>query len=153
MEATKEYDSNDELSTSERRVVDYQDNPTQLFVFINHQDWHGARDYVEKEPDEASIWISSTRGMLFEYSPLHIACQNSSRDGVADLIDSLVCAYPEATSSPDSSNELPIHHAIRSNASAETIGTLICVYPPSINIPDAQGNTPLAFILSSGEEG
>jgi len=69
----------------------------------------------------------------------------SLRTELEGLIDRLLFSHPKGCSERDHEGNLPLHYAVRSNATPETISNLLVAYPKSNQEKDSNGEYPLAL--------
>jgi len=155
------------VGSGQPKEVDYYLNPTELFRWINYRRWDGAKSRVLSHPDECSTWIVSrhiTDGrVLWRHLPLHLVCMQSEsgdtdierNDGmptqdtrsIEELVDILLEAYPDASSSSDDQGMLPLHLAVTSSSlNAQIIYLLLTAYPNGVNAKDEFGSTPIDLL-------
>ena len=190
LEAASEASSsslNDKSNTV--KCVNFDINPTPLFVAMYNGDWDGALKRLDSHPEEASVWVAryntnSDDNKVFRWKllPLHLCVALGGSDDDDDNTDSheeeapdvpddekdeleqpkeidkkqlspprtllaaLLKAYPQATQSVDDQNLIPLHSAIRGNASLSVMQDLLEADPASVNCKDARGRN--AHILA-----
>eukprot|EP00986_Skeletonema_menzelii_P008105 scaffold3323_cov132-Skeletonema_menzelii.AAC.8 len=165
--------------TSAVKCVNFDINPTSLFVAMYNGEWEAAQNRLVSNPEEASAWVArynTDRDVIkvfrWRLLPLHlcVALSRSSDDNDGDqdenapldvpddekdeldqkendeikspprtLLVALLKAYPQATQCIDDQNLIPLHSAIRGNASLEVIEELLKVDPASVNCKDSRG--------------
>ena len=124
--------------------VDYNDNPTELFKFIQLKDWNMVEARVGERPEEASSWVTR-RGkdgkIRWKILPLHAVL---SIKAPKDVILPIINAYPEACSLADDQGMLPIHLIMKNQeADEEVIKIILQSYPSGVNAQNKEGKLPL----------
>ncbi|KAL7446082.1 hypothetical protein ACHAXM_010100 [Skeletonema potamos] len=182
LEAVSETSSYKE--TNSVKCVNFDINPTQLFVAMYDGDWEAAQKRLDSHPEEASVWVaryntSSDDIKVYRWRllPLHLCVALGGSDdddddddddaiidhdkapapGVPDdekdeldqkenkkqpprtLLAALLEKYPQATQCTDDQNLIPLHSAIRGNASLPVIKDLLDADPASVNYKDSRG--------------
>jgi ankyrin repeat protein len=81
--------------------------------------------------------------------PLHSACEK--RPPNADVIRTLLAAYPGGLEKKDKQGNLPLHSAIELGdvMPVSVIGTMVSMFPGATKVKDKDGNTPLHSALHS----
>lgn len=168
------------------KCVNFDINPTPLFVAMYNGDWDVALKRLDSHPEEASVWVAryntnSDDNKVFRWKllPLHLCValggsddddddNTASHEEVPDdekdeleqpketdkkrlspprtLLAALLKTYPQATQSVDDQNLIPLHSAIRGNASLSVMQDLLEADPASVNCKDARGRN--AHILA-----
>eukprot|EP00978_Attheya_sp_CCMP212_P042470 scaffold259440_cov51-Attheya_sp.AAC.1 len=149
-----------ESAILDRKIVDYQKNPSRIFQLLARELWEGAQELVEHKPSEASIWIARSLKKTkskehWEFLPLHIACMNCDFDAVDSinkLILKLIEVYPAGVSTPDFCGDLPLHHALRSGATTTVIAALLLPNLETLEYKDSQGKNAMEILLSIGHD-
>lgn len=116
--------------------VDYDLNPTELYINICESAWEQALAALEKNPDESRTWVvkrdpcgdDDEEDSSVRFLPLHSAC---ARQPPLEIIISLLTIYPKASSIIDDNGMYPLHYACANQASAEVIGLLLLHHPPA----------------------
>jgi hypothetical protein len=173
--------------TNAVKCVNFDINPTQLFVAVYNGDWETALKRLDSHPEEASVWVAryntkpdDIKVFRWRLLPLHLCValggSNDDDDNVIDsdeapassvpddekdeldhkenekqppprtLLAALLKAYPQATQCTDDQNLIPLHSAIRGNASLAVIEDLLDADPTSVNAKDLRGRN--AHILA-----
>lgn len=150
--------------------VSCEDNPTQLFVLMNHRLWDKALTHVSHCGMEARIWITSSSSsprnnnginasLRWRNLPLHLACLQGMDNLVPlRLIEALIEAYPKGAQCRNLEGNLPIHLACEcmeftSNAGLEVEGilaALIKAFPGCLMLKDSRGRRPLEVLEEKG---
>uniref|UniRef100_A0A7S2XNX8 Uncharacterized protein n=1 Tax=Attheya septentrionalis TaxID=420275 RepID=A0A7S2XNX8_9STRA len=149
-----------ESTILDRKIVDYQKNPSRIFQLLARELWEGAQELVEHKPSEASIWIARSLKRTkskehWEFLPLHIACMNCDfcpGDSINKLILKLIEVYPAGVSTPDFCGDLPLHHALRSGANSTVIAALLLPNLETLEYKDSQGKNAMEILLSIGHD-
>ena len=129
--------------------VDYNQNPTKLFKRLEDRAWAPSLSRLEKNPNEAKIWVLKRAfdgSTTWKRLPIHQACISKP---TAKIILTLLQSYPNSARQIDSDRRLPIHHACANGASMEVIKHLLMAHPESINAEDIWFKTPLQTLLST----
>lgn len=143
--------------------VDFERNPTGLYIAIHTKNWGIALDRVSSYPREAGIWVmrmddgkgsnvvmSSPRAREIPTSPrqrvvrwrmlpLHAAVLFGAP---VPLVKAIIKANPNANSSPDDQGMIPLHLAFRAGASEEVVLALLESCPEAIEMVDYKGRLP-----------
>lgn len=135
--------------------VDYYDNPTELFRWINYRKWGGAWARVQSNPEECSTWVvsrhSSDGRILWKHLPLHLVCMQSGlpvganasiQDESRDAVDSI---HPNIMDA-DAANQIRSTHYQQLERLAEEI---LFTYPNAAKAQDDQGMIPLHQCINS----
>jgi hypothetical protein len=144
------------ITTLQEIEVDYEKNPTQLYLMIQAKDWTSALQRVQYYPDEAKIFVyrlgvgHDKAALRWRLLPIHAALLMAAPPLV---IQALCSAYPYGAKCRDDTNDLPIHLAVRKQVDEETINILLQAYPDSIDIMNGEGQTARGLAeLSTGTE-
>lgn len=78
--------------------------------------------------------------------PLHAAC---SFQAPADVVETLLRAYPAGASQPNSTGNLPIHQAAMLQAPVETVELLLSRFPEGATVRNQYGSLPLHMAASN----
>jgi len=78
--------------------------------------------------------------------PLHAAC---SFQGTADVVETLLKAYPGGASQPNGVGNLPIHQAAMWQAPVETVDVLLARHPEGATVRNQYGSLPLHMAASN----
>mmetsp|Transcript_9358 Transcript_9358/g.13997 ORF Transcript_9358/g.13997 Transcript_9358/m.13997 type:complete len:577 (+) Transcript_9358:153-1883(+) len=134
--------------------VDYNLNPTEIYVSICNSDWEGALVALEKNPLECKTWVvkrdpySDNDDAAIRFLPLHSAC---AREPPLDVIIGLLTIYPEGASVVDDNGMLPLHYACANQATAEVIGLLLLHNPEANRFRvDMSGSLPVHLAAQWG---
>ena len=126
------------------KELDYDVEPSQLYVCLQRRDWVGALARLDSYPEEAGYWIvrkSMTGKIQWKILPIHGAIIFSAP---ANVIDALLEAFPGAAACKDDQGKLPIHLSYHMACSAvASIETLKMAYPECMEVIDRKGRTPL----------
>lgn len=127
--------------------VDYE-HRTILFRLVLKKDWSGAVQRSKYCPDEAKTWIV-TKGFngSLRFLPLHKACVLQPP---ADVVEALIEAFPDGTSSKDQDGWLPIHCACFYCSSVEVVNALLMANPKCAIMKDDDGRLPLHYACLKG---
>lgn len=139
-------DEVDEVANvSERRIVDYDKNPSALYKALQQKDWKLTMDLVDENPDEVFTWIirkdkeGMTRWCLL---PIHAALIFKAP---MHVIVKLLSIYPESGLCKDDQGMIPLHLAFRHGASDAILYEILSSCPDAIDVKDDKGRTPLAL--------
>jgi hypothetical protein len=149
--------------------VDFDINPTGLYVAVHTKQWDLAIERLKVYPREASTWVlryctfpsgggdaGSPRGggMSSPRSPLTTTGQRALRwrmlplhacilfNGPIEAVRALVKVYPMACKVHDDQGMLPLHIAFQAGASEEVVLALLGCYPEAIERVDKMGRLP-----------
>ena len=147
--------------------VDFERNPTGLYIAIHTKNWGIALDRASSYPREAGIWVmrmddgkgsnvvmSSPRAREIPTSPrqrvvrwrmlpLHAAVLFGAP---VPLVKAIIKANPNANSSPDDQGMIPLHLAFRAGASEEVVLALLESCPEAIEMVDYKGRLPSMLV-------
>lgn len=125
-------------------------NPTRLYKLLNAYKWAEAAEYVNKEPIEASIWL--TGGREESELPIHFIASNWEKGdnvGTKDVIaciESLVRGYPDGASFPNHTGNCPLHLAIHSHAPIKLLSVLVVACPDILWKEGARGKNVMEML-------
>jgi len=166
--------------TNAVKCVNFDINPTPLFVAMYNGEWEAAQKRLRTHPEEASVWVAryntnadDIKVFRWRLLPLHLCValsgsndddddttaheeavapdvpddekdeldhkENVQRSPPRTLLVALLKAYPQATQCTDDQNLIPLHSAIRGNASLSVVQELLEVDPASVNCKDSRG--------------
>lgn len=119
---------------------------------IAHRRYDAAIRRLKKEPWEASIWVTTETSHASGTSrqlPIHMVCSRLStrlsdraRSRCEQLLRYLALTFPDGCAHRDHEQRLPLHEAIRYDASPETIALLLVVFPEALDVTDVHGRFP-----------
>ncbi|KAL9189103.1 hypothetical protein ACHAXT_011593 [Thalassiosira profunda] len=148
--------------------VDFDVNPTGVYVAVHTHQWQLAVERVKIYPREASTWVvrygsplehnggASGSGDGAKYSD-QMAVASPTNGGnpppppvqaplspgsKKEVLVALLKAYPAGISAHDDQGCLPLHLAFRTGVSEEIILMLLEAYPEAIERPDHKGRLP-----------
>ena len=127
------------------KELDFDENPSELYLLLQRRDWNGAMERVASFPEEATYWISRKEvdGKLrWRLLPIHgaiIFCAPET------MIKCLLEAYPESASAKDDQGMLPLHLSYRMGSPAPVVEVLLDAFPESLDVKDRKGRTPLVM--------
>mmetsp|Transcript_2738 Transcript_2738/g.4170 ORF Transcript_2738/g.4170 Transcript_2738/m.4170 type:complete len:608 (+) Transcript_2738:101-1924(+) len=157
----------DALTPSE---VDFERNPTGLYIAVHTKNWALALQRVGSYPNEAGIWVvrmdddsnksNSGNGMSspraksiipsfgkrpirWRMLPLHAAVLFGAP---IPVIKAIIKANPNACSSPDDQGMVPLHLAFRAGSVEDVVVTLLEAYPEAIELVDYKGRLPSMLV-------
>jgi len=136
--------------------VDFDIDPTGVFIAVHTKQWKLASERVKVYPREASTWV------VRYGAPLGTPGVPVG-SGSSDRFDVVAVASPRSSQEAALNNMgpkkvrwrmLPIHAAVLFGAPPEVVRTLLKAYPPGCSAHDDQGMLPLhlAFRCGSSEE-
>mmetsp|Transcript_6209 Transcript_6209/g.9545 ORF Transcript_6209/g.9545 Transcript_6209/m.9545 type:complete len:459 (-) Transcript_6209:88-1464(-) len=145
------YSVNSRSSKQQEYEVDYDKNITDLYEAITNSDWEVAIHALEKRPREARTWVvrhyENSNDIMWRFLPLHSAC---ARQPPANVISTLLTAYPEAARSVDDQGMYPLHYACGNQASREVIRLLLVANPQAAKNADPRGMLPIHYLACWG---
>lgn len=130
------YDSDSTFSDADEEV-DFDLNPTDLYLFISDSNWFETLQSLKQNPIQAKVWVVKTEtGGKYDddeikcrFLPLHSSC---ARQPPYKVVSALLKAYPEGASRLDDNGMTPLHYACANQASARVIKVLIDYYPEGL---------------------
>jgi hypothetical protein len=137
------------VQNTNEKEVDYYNNPTELFRWINYRRWDGARARVNTNPEESSIWVvsrHSTDGRtLWRQLPIHLVCMQS---GIKLILENNEKRDTSETSqrSSDTNKSDPNAHLKQVE---DLVEELLEAYPDCTRQQDDQGMLPLHSCLNA----
>ena len=158
-------------SAQNKNEVDFDINPTGVYLAVHTKQWNLASERVKLFPYEASTWVVRyfNNASSAEQSMTDTVAMASPRSGVftmnatnnnvvrwrmlplhasllfggpIELVRALVKAYPAACRMQDDQGMLPLHVAFRFSASEEIVVLLLDAYPEAIEQVDHKGRLP-----------
>ncbi len=158
-------------SAHNNNEVDFDINPTGVYLAVHTKQWNLASESVKLYPHEASTWVvryfnnasspdQSTTDTVAMASPRSgVFTVNATNNivirwimlplhvsllfgGPIELVRALVKAYPAACRMQDDQGMLPLHVAFRFSASEEIVVLLLDAYPEAIEQVDNKGRLP-----------
>jgi hypothetical protein len=158
-------------SAQNKNEVDFDINPTGVYLAVHTKQWNLASERVKLFPYEASTWVVRyfNNASSAEQSMTDTVAMASPRSGVftmnatnnnvvrwrmlplhasllfggpVELVRALVKAYPAACRMQDDQGMLPLHVAFRFSASEEIVVLLLDAYPEAIEQVDHKGRLP-----------
>lgn len=154
---SKSYRASDTYVTSNRKsmsIIRNRSNSTVLCRLILTRKYDAALRRLKKAPREASIWVvggpTNYKTVHSRQLPIHMACSglsnyfddDPSRTQLELLVRQLALTFPVGCTHRDHDQQLPLHEALRHNASLDTISLLLIVAPESIDETDRYGRLP-----------
>ena len=137
------------------KEVDYYDNPTELFRWINYRKWGGAWARVQSNPEECSTWVvsrhSSDGRILWKHLPLHLVCMQSGLPAgengsiQAESRDAADSIHPNLMEAHVSNQKRSTHYQQLERLTEEILFT----YPNAAKAQDDQGMIPLHQCINS----
>ncbi len=145
------------ISTNEREV-DYYENPTELFRWINYRKWGGAWARVESNPEECATWVvsrhSSDGRILWRNLPLHLVCMQSG--GVIDSENSNNLMGKDSRDASESTHPTRTSQLQQRSLYFQQLEKLteaiLFAYPDAAKAIDDQGMLPLHLCINSASE-
>jgi len=139
------------VQNSNENEVDYYNNPTELFRWINYRRWDGARARVNTNPEESSTWVvsrHSTDGrLLWRQLPIHLVCMQSGVN--LDLQNNENRDTSETTGSQRSSDTDVSDPNAHLKQVEDLVEELLEAYPDCAMQQDDQGMLPLHACLNA----
>ncbi len=158
-------------SAQNKNEVDFDINPTGVYLAVHTKQWNLASERVKLYPHEASTWvvryfnntssaeqiIPDTVAMASPRSAVFTMNATNNNDirwrmlplhasllfgGPIELVRALVKAYPAACRMQDDQGMLPLHVAFRFSDSEEIAVLLLDAYPEAIEQVDHKGRLP-----------
>ncbi|KAL7542487.1 hypothetical protein ACHAXR_011815 [Thalassiosira sp. AJA248-18] len=141
---------------SRANEVDFDVNPTGVYVAVHTKQWNLACERVKVYPREASTWVVRYGNAEVDNNASGIGSTSSDRG------ERIAVASPRSGSAAATPTQnkrgpkvlrwrmLPIHAAILFGAPAEVVKTLIKIYPAGLSSQDDQGMFPLHLAFRSG---
>jgi len=125
--------------------VNYDENPTPLYVLIEKRKSEEVIQHCLGNPDEASTWIVKKDGgnIRWRLLPLHVALMIRVSD---EAIKTIIKTYKEGVKNVDDQGRLPIHLALRHIAHESIIDELLQIYPDGMEVKDSKGRVPIEMI-------
>ena len=149
----------DEHGEAPKNCVNFNTNCTKLFHALYHYKWQDAQQYLADNPEDATVWVAryvkknEPVDIRWQLLPLHLYIALSGGDKKKEdspppieLLTALLRAYPQSTQCTDDQSMIPLHLAIRGNASLDIVEKLLQVDPRSVYRKDSRGRN--AFVLS-----
>ena len=115
--------------------VDFDLNPTDLYLHISDSDWHLTLQSLRDDPVQARVWVVRSNGKSkrdesdLRFLPLHSAC---AREPPLTVVSALLEAYPEGAGKRDNNGMCPLHYATANHASVEVVQMLIEYCPEAL---------------------
>ena len=97
----------------ERLECKYDEDPSELFLLLQHQMWDEATRYATNYPRECKTWVSrfgDDGAFRWRLLPLHIAIIFNAP---VETMAALLTAYPEAARHQDDAGMLPVDLAVK----------------------------------------
>ena len=135
----------DEQIVPEKKVVDYDTNPSALYKAMQVKNWKVVMDRIDEYPDDVSTWIrrkekdGSTRWCLL---PIHAALIFKAP---VHVVAKLLSIYPESGLCNDDQGMCPLHLAFRHGSNDAVLYEILSSCPDAIDAKDDKGRTPLAL--------
>jgi len=144
--------------------VDFERNPTGLYIAVHTKNWALALQRVGSYPREASIWVmrledSNNAGMSsprakqiptlgkrvvrWRMLPLHAAILFGAP---IPVIKAIINANPNAVTSPDDQGMIPLHLAFRAGSTEDVVVILLESGPETIEMVDYKGRLPSMLV-------
>jgi len=135
----------DKQIVPEKKVVDYDTNPSALYKAMQVKNWKVVMDRIDEYPDEVSTWIrrkekdGSTRWCLL---PIHAALIFKAP---VHVVARLLSIYPESGLCNDDQGMCPLHLAFRHGSNDAVLYEILSSCPDAIDAKDDKGRTPLSL--------
>ena len=134
---------------AENRELDFDENPSELYLCLQGRDWDASVARIKTHPEESTYWVTRHEedGKLrWRLLPLHAAIIFGAP---VDLVKILADAFPEAVAAKDDQGMIPLHLSYHMGSPAIVVEFLLDVYPASMNVKDKKGRTPLVLAETS----
>ncbi|KAL9179881.1 hypothetical protein ACHAXT_007851 [Thalassiosira profunda] len=132
---------------------DYDADPAELYLLVQHKKWPAAIQRALNYPAEAATWVSRREAdgttLRWRMLPLHAAVVFQSPRNV---IAALLSAYSEGAKCRDDQGKLPIHLCFRKDTEEEILSLLLQAYPEGIDEVDDKGRTAMVLASNSPSE-
>lgn len=138
--------------------VDFERNPTGLYVAVHTKNWAMALNRAGAYPREACIWVTKyeeadkptspcakpipimgKRPVRWRMLPLHAAILFGAP---IQIIKEIIKANPNACDSPDDQGMNPLHLAFRAGSTEDVVVALLEACPQAIDALDYKGRLP-----------
>lgn len=130
--------------------VNYDENPTKLFMLLQKKDWNAVLSRSKINPDEARIWVTrfeeDGHSLRWRLLPIHASIIFQAPE---DVVQALLEAYPKGAQSKDDQGMLPLHLAFRHGSTVGLVNLLLVAYPQSVKVKDKRGRIPLTLVQAS----
>lgn len=121
---------------------DFEKDPTNLYLLIQQQDWHGVEYQASHFPEEVKTFVyrrDHDGALKWRLLPIHCAILH---DAPFTTLDALIKSYKQGAAAQDDHGMLPIHLGIKKHVPPETINLLLAAHPQSIDSVNYNGLTP-----------
>lgn len=121
--------------------------PNSVFALIENLKWKEAIVALHKFPDEARQWVKKEDGARpgWRRLPLHEAL---IRNPSADIIQSLLDAYPDSVTQHDDYFRTPLHHAVIHNASSDVMTLILDADMKALDKKDFFDKLPKEYVTA-----
>ena len=147
--------------------VDFDVNPTGVYVAVHTRQWELACERVKMYPSEAATWVvrycstaeegredpgeivldgsgspevpTGHRAQRWRMLPLHASLLFN---GTIEVVQALINANPKACTAADDQGMLPLHVAFRAGAPEDIVLALLSTHPEAIERVDNLGRLP-----------
>ena len=147
--------------------VDFDVNPTGVYVAVHTRQWELACERVKMYPSEAATWVvrycstaeegredpgeivldgsgspevpTGHRAQRWRMLPLHASLLFN---GTIEVVQALINANPKACAAADDQGMLPLHVAFRAGAPEDIVLALLSTHPEAIERVDNLGRLP-----------
>eukprot|EP00581_Thalassiosira_minuscula_P001793 CAMPEP_0183744824 /NCGR_PEP_ID=MMETSP0737-20130205/65927_1 /TAXON_ID=385413 /ORGANISM="Thalassiosira miniscula, Strain CCMP1093" /LENGTH=1321 /DNA_ID=CAMNT_0025980477 /DNA_START=126 /DNA_END=4091 /DNA_ORIENTATION=+ len=135
-------DASDDMDEDEER--DYDENPTQLFMYLQQRAWGLALTQLKEHPDEARVWVY--RKSKPEKAPNVPDADDHSK---AMVVQHTALVVHDGNEMPKYRWKLlPLHAAIVLGAPTEIIQDIVRAYPNAAKRTDERGSLPVHLAAS-----
>ena len=142
-ECSSYVNSPEHLTTMGPYSRDFDENPTELYRFIQMKRWSRVLEALEESPEDAKVWVFRLNedhlSVRWRLLPLHAALILRAPD---DVIEALLKAFHYSANMKDDQGSLPLHLICKVGASPRVAEMLLTVYPKAATQKDKNGRTP-----------
>ncbi len=124
---------------------DFDNNPTKLYLSIQHRQWTEAIDRAKAHPQESKTWVSRREhngSLRWRLLPLHAAVIFKAPE---HAIQALLVSYPRAAKQKDDQGMLAAHLAFRNESPLSIVQMILMANPSAVDVQDRKGRSPLAL--------
>jgi predicted nucleic acid-binding Zn-ribbon protein len=130
--------------------LDFDTNPTELFLCLQRKDWTSALVRTKNAPEEACIWISrkedDDESVRWRLLPIHAAIIFGAPANVTDAV--LEC-FTLGARARDDQGMLPLHLVFRQGGQQEIVNMLLRAFPDGVEVENSKGRTPMDIAKAS----
>jgi hypothetical protein len=130
--------------------LDFDANPTELFLSLQRKDWESALVRSKNAPEEACIWISRKEddgeSIRWRLLPIHAAIIFGAPAHVTEAV--LEC-FTLGARARDDQGMLPLHLVFRQGGQQEIVHMLLRTFPDAVEVQNSKGRTPMDLAKAS----